>query len=291
MNFKAVYKDANNQITGNRDIIDGLFEKSKKRNLTPFVSMASMAAAAAVIALAVNMYPVSDTEKEIAPVKIAMEQQELPKARQIDPDYSPSEESDLSGETIPYEQPYVEPKISNTAEPETVPPVIPSEIAQEIPENTQQTEMYINYVDALPGSAVPRAAMMLSEPQITEEEYYEYMGIDIPKIAEGIEGWEKAGFDGSQVCFDEDGNIVSDRASVSYTSDLGQMLTVETTKLETLTPEGEYEKTDIEGFSSVVFSDGTDYKVYLKASDTEISVLSAGLSENEITDLINSITK
>ncbi len=279
MNFKDIYRDANNELHGDEKILLRLLSDKPKRTgfrisyLMP--AAAVFAAVAVIVALPVNLADdkgvrIANTVTEYA-VEDAPEISPVPKEDTVSTKLD--EVVDSSQNTYYAAEEVLEPAYDD----------LPQDYGS----------LNINYVEQLSGHE-PVAAMgrmIPAEKEMSAQEYSEYIGRDVSSEAQIPADMLFA--EPSSVLAEvdgESGEILKEKGTyLAHSEDYGRFAEITVSKTDEIEISGEYEQSDILGNEITVLSDGTDYSASFAQDDVRYLIRTGGLSEEELLNLLKSL--
>ena len=328
MNFKEIYKSANNEISGDRSLIDAVIKKAEKKPVFKMAYPLACAAAALVIVAGISVYPKNDV-KPVPNTNIASNK----KADiNVKPETSHSTETDIKNDAViaeksentsgefNYSAKKVTPEVDNTpvaqakmnaddvkdTEEKAIVKEEMAEIAEPL-DDLMLVMLEINDINA----SVPYAASLARSSGggggalaksdnvefegMTKEQYYEYIGTDITRKIELPEGMQFEEFFGATVKRSSDTkNVISDNAEF-YASGENKYVSLTTSKLagyaEIKLADETLKKSDIFGTIAVVEGYEATHRMYIKYADVYYNIYTEGLTPEEIEKILISICK
>lgn len=321
MNFKDIYKSANDDIHADRVILNDIIAKSEYKNRPRFKVRYVYAAATIAIAVSVSMLAKAPsgvkTDKQIVK-NTEYSRMDLTDENEVGRISDSSEEktasdkdapSSVGGDTSAVAE--KQPDIIKDAE--TITDTTRDEGIFEEKDTTAQEHAYkhvasndilrINARQSAPrtamsggGTAVYTAADTETVwVDITYGEYCEYIGMDIIANAIIPENLHFGDFETVSIR-KENGEITNDEAHFSAVdSDGGKYVQVITSKLfndadNYLTDVG-FEKSIFNGMNVVVIDEDDVYSAYFMKNDTSVGITAYSFSENELKNLLSSLTR
>lgn len=294
MNFKEIYTEANDEIVGNREVLNKILSRNAPKQRISFkLVVPAVAVCMAVVAVvAVNPFKHS-LPGNVTPetnIIMATPKTDNPIVRSVEPDVEvrmAAEEPVVSTqEIIPQTQYVVTPEVAEALEVAEVPADEPIAV-----ENTG-SELNINYNQTLFG---PDASVMtrgISETvTMTPEEYAEYIGKDIAGVLDIPDDLAVLVPEFIEAEIDENGNITSEKATFyAHSEDFERFAEVNVSKTKNITiPSENLEVSDICGNEAVIISDGTDYNASFVCDGVQYFVRTGGITEEELKNLLISL--
>lgn len=197
-----------------------------------------------------------------------------------------------------------EPEKAESAE-DTAPAAVQKEsIAAQEPEASAEAqsidEIKINKADAADTAVMSSGAnfydmqrKMRSE-QISDEEYAEYLGINVPEKIDIPEGMENKSSSGTAIEKDEEGNITEDRKTYVFEGNekYASVTTTRDTKSteEYLTSES-YEKSIISGNEAVIIANDVSFEGHIITSGTALDITAYNFTQTEFEDVMKSLAE
>lgn len=317
MNFKEIYKSANDDIHADKALLYNIIEKSENTRKMHFkmqyVYMAASLAAVIAVSFFLKMQPAQKSQMQILKnTEYSSDKNEIFSETEV---VSPKTSADKAANTDKQilsksvgikDNNDVLPSV-NSAEGSVKTEDTLTEISDAEDIKTENEVAYDNsvkindkspYERSLSGSSA-RVTFFADDGTCREEigynDYCDYIGIDITakaKLPVGMSFSENE----SVVFTKEDDKTVDDKAYFSaFDSNGEKYVQLITSKIyddaEVYLQNNNYEKSIFNGVSAVVIQNQTVYEAYFMYNGTSISVCTNSFSESELTDLLISLTK
>ncbi len=321
MNFKDIYKSANDDIHADRAILNDIIVKSESKHRPHFKVQYVYSAAAIAVVISVSLLAkapsaiksdkkiVKNTEysqvnlPDESKIDIASESSvkiDVPNKSIISSDVgnTPTAAKKQSDITSPA------PQSSYTAAPESIyEETATAEQAPAYKRIASNDILKINAIQPAPrtvmsggGTAVYTQADTATEwVDLPYSEYCEYIGMDITKAA--VLPKDMSFTDYETVCLQkENGEITNDEAHFgAVNTDGSKFVQVITSKLFTdadnYLSDGGYEKSSFNETEAVVIGEADIYRAYFMKDVTSVSITAHSFSEDELKDLLSSLTE
>lgn len=321
MNFKDIYKSANDDIHADRGILNDIIAKSETKHRPHFKVQYVYSAAAIAVVISVSLLAKapSDIKSDKKIVKnTEYSQVNLPDESKIEAASESSSEIDAPSKSIISSNggntPTAAKKKTDITAP--APQSTDSAATESIFEETAAAEqapaykhiasndiLKVNVIRSAPRTTMSGggAAVYSQEDSATEwvdlpySEYCEYIGMDITKAAALPKDMSFTDYDTVSVQR-ENGEITSDEAHFgAVNADGSKFVQVITSKLfadadNYLSDDG-YEKSSFNETEAVVIGEADIYRAYFMKDDTSVSITAHSFSEDELKDLLTSLTK
>lgn len=319
MNFREIYKSANDEIHGDRSLIDMVFEKAEKKPAFKTVYPVACVAAALLIVVTVSLHP-ADNKKEtpnfnIASNNDANKTEVNPKTEQYVQKETGKQPDDTTKkyaeESVITEKSDANSKSEGISDADNKTTEMYEESSEEdrITEDTVTTDNFmvamLDINDVQPGvsaaaeykrsSGGAGASDSIEFEGMTAEQYYEYIGADITQKIKLPADMHFEEFFGATVKRNTDTDtVISDDAEFYAVGD-NKYLSVSTAKVsgeaESKLNDESLKKSDISGIPAVIEGFESTYRIYVKAADVYYNIYSDGLTQEEIKELLLSICK
>lgn len=322
MNFKDIYSRANEELHGDTKILEELLktERTKKRRFVPYIMPAVAAAAAAAIMLlnpAVtddglqNGNPYSNHTQIVSGVSVGGESYAAETEYQNDPHSTQIQhfregEKPQSGDKLRQNEYCDASGITPSGmlvsdHKATLRNVTDAEnggtsqgiarISDEIP--TADTVLYINRVERLGGAAPSPAAVSAERRRVmTNGEYAAYIGVDIASAAilPGDMVMESPGFVTAEVDGENDRILKERGVYLAHSENFQRFAEITVSRTENIViPEKGLKKSEVNGNSVLVLSDGTDFSASFTKNDVQYLIKTGGIRQEELTELLKSL--
>ncbi len=322
MNFKDIYKSANDNICADRKIIDKIYEKSKKNNFFDAFDLRqfSLCAAALVLIIALsamtNVYnnsSDSDTRKSVA----VKDKQSIPLVK--DAKDTKTAENNLENEKIKNNDTTVaKTQIKDTEKPSKAEiagdseksregtAVIPRVISEDATDDTHHTGVQTkdakdtaavarNYSGGGSGASSGSGSVEDECIELSIGEYEKYLGIDIDIFEASLPKGMKFDIPSSVSVVAKDNKYVYDDAQFTAidTNSPQKTISVSVTRLggdaKTVLETASSGKTLINNHMCVINKDGPFKEAYFKHNGVWVSIFSVNITDLEFESFINSL--
>jgi len=317
MNFKEIYKAANEEISGDRNLIDAVIKKAEKKPVYKMAYPLACAAAALMIVVGISVYPKNSVEQvpnvNIASnkennldiktdISIATDENENTKIPKKTEDTVVEYKYQAKNDAVIESKPVVEENIQKDISTEEVQK---SDELEEIIDVPMIAMLDINDIEpSLPKTAsfarsgsggTSAESESIEYEGMTAEQYYEYIGTDITQKLELPEGVVFEEFFGTTIKRDiSQESIISDSAEF-YASGEQKFVSLTVSKLAEIVQnkldDKTLKKSDINGNPAVVEGYENTHHMYIKYADVYYNIYSEGLTTEEIEKLLISICK
>lgn len=305
MNFKEIYKSANDSIHGDRGLIEKAIQKAQKKSSSKMIYLFASIAAVAIIVVAISVYP-EKSEFTMPPIQVASNKDNNSTEKNI----PANKEKDISktDESIQEYGYHSEEKrqfIEKTAESE-----IPEHESDSLDAKEELAKKYeaseniaMDSSDAVSfagtnkfaksGGGSDASNVAIAYEGITAEQYCDYIGTDITKKVILPEKMYFETFYGTVLKSDSvTGDVISDDAEFNATGN-GKKLSVSVTKLlgevYKKLNDSTLKKTDISGNVAVIESYETVHKAYVNYLDLYYKIYAEGFSYEELQNVLLSL--
>ncbi len=291
MSFKDLYKSAYSNISGDRNLIDAIYEKAEEKPVFNF-KYATLCAASIILVVSLGIFPVINKESKKPNVQIAKKSPEsitkVEKEIETDTIYTPDEKKIKNKNTNVGDSYQKEEKSEdiNVISQETDISIPSSEKDQIAHDNmTRNTEIISNSGGAFAVAASDVPNENLVNEQMTLQKYYEYLGIENLNFNSSLPY-------GMSFDMPEYVSVLLNSQTNAIEDDLIQFVAVDSEnpqKILTLSTTTKKQNdfrynviTDINGINVQKQSNGNTISVYFEYSRAGITVHSYGVSEEDM---------
>ena len=322
MNFKEIYKAANEEISGDRSLIDAVIKKADKKPVFKMAYPLACAAAALMIVVGISVYP-KNSVKQVPNYNVASNKgNDLNNKTDISIGTDKKENTKIYDKTEDAVENKQAVKNDAITESETLykEPAVQNDVTVDTSshEQTEQSADLSHIIDvpmiamldindiepSLPSAATfarsgsggaSAESESIEYEGMTAEQYYEYIGTDITQKIELPEGMEFEEFFGATVKRDiAIDSVISDNAEF-YASGEQKFVSLTVSKLSGIVQDKlddeTLKKSDIIGNPAVLEGYENTCRIYIKYAEVYYNIYSEGLTAEEIENLLISICK
>ncbi len=309
MSFKDLYKSANNNISGDRKLIDVIYEKAEEKPIFNF-KYATLCAASLILAISLGVFPILNKQTEKPNVQIAKKPPEsIVKVKEETNEKKEKQTVDTNTTYVPEEIPN-ENKSTNVSDNYQL-ETESNDVNVTLPETDASVpglnDVQIAY-DSMPKNeiissggagtlAIAKSTSQddnLANDQMTLQKYFEYLGIENLDFKSSLPY-------GMSFDMPEHVSVLLSSTTNAIEDDLIQFVAVDSKdpqKILTLSTSTKSQEdflydviTDINGISIKKHTDENSISLYFEYSRACITVQSYGITEEDLDMFLNSFLK